>query len=1109
MAPKSSPKKRSVPSAGKQQKKVRQQELAHAKALAAVREQLETATRCLELAEVMLVALDDQARVTLVGGKGYELLGYNKEELIGENWFELCLPREQYDEVYSVYRRLMAGETEFVEYYENRILTKDGQARDIAWHNSLTRDNDGKITGTLSAGIDITERVRALEALQHNETRFRDIIDVSPVPYALNDEHQNITYLNPAFVSTFGYDTSDIPTLADWWPKAYPDEAYRQWVASTWQARLEQAEKENRAFEPLELTIQCKDGSKRTVMASAALLSKNFKGNHLVILYDITELKRAEQAYRDSESMYRVIVETVQEGIWTIDAKSLTSFVNPKMADILGYTVEEMQGRSMYDFMDEEGRTIAEQNVKRREAGISEQHEFKFIKKNGDAVWTELNTSPLYDRQGNYTGALATVTDITGRYLSIKALQESEQKYRHLFENMTTGFALHEIICDEQGKPCNYRYLEVNPAFEKLTGVTASQLIGKTILDVLPDTEQYWIEIFGRVALTGEPMAYENFSRELGKYYDTWVFSPKKNQFAVIFSDATERKQAESEINALAERLELATRAAQLGIWDWDVVNDELKWDDRMFELYGADKNEFDAVYDAWVARVHPDDQAFAQQSIRDALEKGARYDITFRVVWPDGTLRHLKADGQVITNEAGEAVRMTGVNYDITDRVEAEEKLRFMAHHDELTGLPNRMLFMDRLSRALSRSSRNNRSTALLFMDLDRFKNINDTFGHETGDAFLRMIAERLKQDIRGSDTVARFGGDEFAVILEDANGVDDVIQVAEKILEVLAKPFKINNHDFYATTSIGISLFPDDASDAQTLLKHSDTAMYRAKELGRNNYQFYSKDLSARALDRLNMETHIRRALEQDEFELYYQPQYDMKTQRVVALEALLRWNHPTHGQVPPSKFIPAAEETGLIVPLGNWVLRQACSQLFDWQQSGLPIVPVTINLSGRQFVDRNLVELITSILAEREMDPRLIELEITEGVMMHNPENASHTLSHLSDMGIRIAIDDFGTGYSSLSYLKRYPINTLKIDQSFVRDVTTDPNDRSIVMAIIAMAHSMDLRVVAEGVETDEQLEFLQAHECDVVQGFLFSHPLSGSATGELLLHKKGLH
>lgn len=949
------------------------------------------------------------------------------------------------------------------------------------------------------------EHVDALRDQENNETRFRGIIDASPVPYALNDTQQNITYLNPAFIRTFGYDLNDIPRLDDWWPKAYPDETYRQWVASTWQARLEKAEQEKTEFEPLEITIQCKDGTKRIVMASASLLDEKLGSNHLVILYDITELKRAEQARRESESMYRVIVETAQEGIWTIDAANLTTFVNPKMADILGYTEEEMQGRPIYDFMDEEGRVIAEQNVKRREAGIAEQHDFKFIRKNGEPVWTELHVNPLYDRQGGYAGALAMATDITERHRSIRALQESERKYRNLFENMTTGFALHEIICDDRGKPCNYRYLEINPAFEKLTGVTASQLIGKTVLDVLPDTEQYWIDIFGRVALTGEPMAYENFSRELGKYYDTWVFSPKRNQFAVIFSDATERKQSESEINALAERLALATRAAKIGIWDWDVANDELTWDDRMFELYAVDKSEFSAVYDAWLSRVHPDDQAFAQQSIRDALENDAIYDISFRVVWPDGTTHHIKADGQVVTNDAGEVVRMTGVNYDISDRVDAEERLRFMAHHDELTGLPNRSLFMDRLAGMMKRASRNKTSVALLFMDLDRFKNINDTFGHETGDTFLKMIADRLRRDIRNSDTVARFGGDEFAVLLELVNGVDDVVLVANKIMEMLALPFTINGHDFYATTSIGISLYPTDASEAITLLKHSDTAMYRAKELGRNNYKFYSKDLSVRALERLNMETLIREALSHNEFELYYQPQFDLRSQRVVGLEALLRWNHPVDGLILPARFISVAEETGLIVPLGDWVLREACQQLYNWHRQGLPIVPVTVNLSGRQFVDRNLVELITSIVGELNIDPGFLELEITEGVMMHNPETATHTLRTLSDMGIHIAVDDFGTGYSSLSYLKRYPINTLKIDQSFVRDITTDPSDRSIVMAIIAMAHSMDLRVVAEGVETDDQLDFLKAHDCDVVQGFLFSLPLPGADIGEWLSHQ----
>ena len=1072
----------------KARSRIAELEASYREAQKSIQKQRDNAYQYLELAEIILVALDEKACITMMGGKGCAVLGYKTDELIGKNWFEICLPPEQVESVYAVYRQLMQGQIAPVEYFENEILTRQGERRFVAWHNSLLKDADGRILGTLSSGIDFTEQ------------------------------------------------------------------------------------------------------------------------------------KRAEEALRESESRYRSIVETAQEGIWAIDADNNTSFVNPKMAEILGYTVEEMQGRSMYDFMDEEGRRIAEQNVERRKAGITEQHDFKFIAKQGDIVWAELHANPIVDADGNYLGAQAMVTEVTERRQADEALRLSEKKYRHLFENMTTGFALHEIICDDEGKPVDYRYLEVNPAFEKLTGVSASALVGKTVLEVLPNTEQYWIDTAGRVALTGESVAYQNYSRELDRTYDTWMFSPEKYKFAVIFSDVTERKKAEKELTILIERLDLATRAGQLGIWDWDMVNNELVWDERMFELYGIKKADFSVAYEAWASLLFPDDREEAEKAVQNALINHQHFEAEYRVCWPDGTIRFLKAEGSVIRDEHGKPLRMIGVNFDITERKQAEqalrksesllalsqelghigswewnvinnhvtwskemfriygldpaknsisldkamaaihvddleyvtaqvqamlkgkdvehydcrivrpdgeirqvwtrsevqrdsdgepvkvigtvqdvtervrdqEQLRFLAHHDVLTELPNRVLLMDRLALAISRADRHNEMMAVFFMDLDRFKNINDTYGHNIGDKFLRVVAKCINEEIRDTDTVARFGGDEFAVILEDVHHIEGVAHIAEKLLKTLARPYKIDQREFFVTTSIGISIFPDDAADAQSLLKNADAAMYRAKELGRNNYQFYSKDLSTIALERLTLENDLRHALENEEFLLHYQPQIDLKTRQVIAVEALVRWQHPKLGLVSPAKFIPVAEETGLIVPIGEWVLRTACTQVHTWQKAGMA-VPVSVNLSGRQFVDGSLASMIANTVDEIGLSPSLLELEITEGVVMHNPQTATRTLELMNDYGMRIAIDDFGTGYSSLSNLKRYPIDTLKIDQSFVRDITTDPNDASIVLAIIAMAHSMGMVVVAEGVETEEQLAFLEQHRCDCVQGFLFSRPL----------------
>ena len=425
--------------------------------------------------------------------------------------------------------------------------------------------------------------------------------------------------------------------------------------------------------------------------------------------------------------------------------------------------------------------------------------------------------------------------------------------------------------------------------------------------------------------------------------------------------------------------------------------------------------------------------------------------------------------------------------------RKQAEERIRHLAHYDELTGLANRSMFSQRLSHAIAQARRTGTQLAVLFIDLDRFKNINDTLGHEAGDNVLREVAERLHECLRESDTVGRLSGDEFVVLLEGMPQSMQCADVAQKILTAVAKPFALGAHEFHLTASIGISTYPADSEDPQSLLKNADVAMYRAKELGKNNFQFYSAQMNIHTLERLALESSLRGALERNEFVLHYQPKVDIRSGRIIGMEALVRWQHPTKGLIPPMQFIPLAEETGLIVPIGEWVLRTACACNKSWQEQGLPPLCIAVNLSARQFAYENLVQDVARVLNETGLDAAFLELEITESMVMHDPEHAIELLNKLKGMGINISIDDFGTGYSSLSYLKRFPINSLKIDRSFIRDLPLDGYDAAITEAIIAMAHGLKLKVIAEGTETGEQLRFLRAHECDEMQGFYFSKPL----------------
>ncbi|HUJ78859.1 MAG TPA: EAL domain-containing protein [Nitrospiria bacterium] len=448
-----------------------------------------------------------------------------------------------------------------------------------------------------------------------------------------------------------------------------------------------------------------------------------------------------------------------------------------------------------------------------------------------------------------------------------------------------------------------------------------------------------------------------------------------------------------------------------------------------------------------------------------------------------------------------------TGVLRDITDRKLTEERLKYLAHYDAVTGLPNRVLFMDRLNQTLARFPWHSRGAAVAFLDLDRFKPINDSLGHEAGDALLKEVGTRLANCLRTGDTVGRMGGDEFTILLADLARPDDVMGICRNIIASLSAPFVIGGRELFVSASIGVSVFPSDGRDSDTLLKNADAAMYRAKEQGRNNCQLYSPEMNAKASAHLEMQFSLRQALERKQLLLHYQPVVDLQAERIVGMEALIRWQHPDKGLIRPADFIPMAEETGLITPIGEWVLREACRQLKVWQANGLPIDRVSVNLSARQFQQPTLVKMLKGIITESGVAPHTLELELTESIMQHQ-DKAIRILEELHALGIQIAIDDFGTGYSSMNYLKQLPIQRLKIDRSFVNEITRDSVDAAIVTAVITLAHSLRLKVVAEGVETQPQFELLRSLQCDEMQGYLFSKPLSTSdATARLAASRVG--
>ncbi|MES2352860.1 MAG: EAL domain-containing protein [Pseudomonadota bacterium] len=476
-------------------------------------------------------------------------------------------------------------------------------------------------------------------------------------------------------------------------------------------------------------------------------------------------------------------------------------------------------------------------------------------------------------------------------------------------------------------------------------------------------------------------------------------------------------------------------------------------------------------------------------------------YNFAYQWVDESGKLVHVISSGLPIFDNQGNFKGYRGIGRDVTEQFLSEERIRYLAYHDGLTGLPNRVRFSEILNHSLHLASRHNKKLAVLFIDLDRFKNINDTLGHEAGDILLQEAGKKLKDCLRKNDTVARLGGDEFVVLIEEVVDTNHVITVAQKVLAAMIKPFKLVGQELRVTASVGVSMFPEDGVDEQTLMKNADIALYRAKEEGKNNYQLYSEKMNAFSFQRLALETSLRRALERDEFLLHYQAKLDLRTGKVTGMEALLRWQHPDLGMISPAQFIPIAEETGLIVPIGKWVLATACLQNKAWQDEGLPALRVAVNLSARQFFDDSLVQDISQILTETRMSAGCLELEITESMVMRDPERAVRLLCELKAMGIRLAIDDFGVGYSSLATLKRFPIDTIKVDRSFIRDIPGDAEDKALTEAIIAMGKTLSLTVIAEGVETQQQYDFLREKSCDEFQGYYFSKPIDKDKFAEL--------
>ncbi|HEY5082447.1 MAG TPA: EAL domain-containing protein [Bauldia sp.] len=681
-------------------------------------------------------------------------------------------------------------------------------------------------------------------------------------------------------------------------------------------------------------------------------------------------------------------------------------------------------------------------------------------------------------------------------------LAQMEGKYRGLLEAAPDAM----VVVNEAGE-----IVLLNLQAEKQFGYHRDELLGQKVKNIIPEgfaerleadglrsaTEALAQQIGTGIELTGRRKNGSEFPIEL-------MLSPMPSPEGVLVTaairDISVRKNAEKHLAQVegkyAGLLEAAPDAMVVVNQAGEIVllnlQAEKQFGYRRDELLGQKVKNI--IPEGFAERLVAD----GLRSDTEALAQQIGMGIELTAQRKDGS--EFPIELMLSPLESAEGILVTAAIRDISVRKKAVSAARLMAlqithsaEHDFLTGLPNRLLLNDRVGQAIALAPRHLNKVAILFLDLDGFKHVNDSLGHPTGDKLLQSVAKRLVSCVRGSDTVSRQGGDEFVVLLSEVQQLEDAAVTARRMLQAVAEAHTIDWHDLHVTTSIGVSVYPDDGSDAETLIKNADTAMYQAKENGRQSYRFFKPAMNVRAVERQSIEESLRRALERKELALHYQPKINIKTGAVTGAEALIRWTHPTRGPVSPAQFIPVAEDCGLILPIGGWVLREACEQARAWVDAGLPAMTMAVNVSAMEFREENFLEGLFAILSETGLDPRSLELELTESVLMKRAESAASILQSLRDRGVQVAIDDFGTGYSSLSYLRKFPVDALKIDQSFVRQISTAGDDAAIVTAVIGMARSLKLRVVAEGVETQEALEFLRAQQCDEAQGYYFSRPV----------------
>ena len=1047
--------------------------------------------------------------------RGAEMFGYLPSEVVGMPGSAIYPDQASYADLGQRASPLLAAGESFAT--EMQLKRKDGS---LFWCRLYARAVDRAHTdqGTIWICEDINEHRLDEAKLRRALLEMQAIMDNAPLAIGFQRDGRIIRH-NTRFSAVFGWEGEN--ALGQHALTLFPSEVAYAGVMEKAGSQLARG-----APYRAEMQMVRRDGSTFWAYAFIYVINPGRAAQETVwILDDRSAQKEAEEATKQLLLEQKAILDNASVGILFSKARLMLS-CNPRMAEMFGYTREEMIGRPAMDvfpspevyaqFGKEAGPLLGN--------GLPfERSEFQFKRKDGSLFWCRVRAKAV-DIERSDGGTIWILEDVT----------ETRQTLMEVQAIMTNASV--SILFTKNRLITRY-----NRGFADMFGYVGDEALGMPGRALYPSQQAYDMVGAAAYPLLSTAKPFQTEIQMLRKDGSTlwaqligYVVNPEDPTQGTIWmiEDRTEHKRSEESLrNALLENQAILDSAV-LGI---AVVEDgrNLRCNSKMEELFGYAQGELTGLS---VQAFYPDLDTWRSarvETVRDFAEgrvnmsehllvrkdgsrfwarlSGRPFDLSDpggRSVWmvDDVTARREAAESvrrardelevRVLERTAELAGANSLLQAEIVERRQAEARVHHMAYHDSLTGLPNRALLSDRLDRAMTAAQRAERKLAVMFIDLDRFKTINDSLGHLTGDHLLKEVASRLCRAVRVSDTVARLGGDEFVVLVPGIRAGDECTHVAEKVIEALSAPFPFEGRTLHITPSIGICIYPDDGLDVETLMRHADAAMYHAKASGRNNYQFFTQKMNLAAAHHFELENSLRSALANQEFALYYQPIVDTGTRRVHSMEVLLRWRRAGVGLVLPDHFIPIIEENGLIVPIGEWVMRRACEQVVEWQRQGLAPVPVAVNLSPRQFMHRGLVDSIRSIIDETGIDPAMIEFEITETAVMQHGEQTLDILGQINRMGIRLSIDDFGTGYSSLAYLKRFPVRKVKIDRAFVKELEQSAEDRAIVAAIIALSNSLQLSVVAEGVETEGQFRLLVQKGCRYAQGYLFSQPVSGS-------------